>query len=285
MCDTLVSLLPVVIHADSYVPVPQLPAMRASVSDDNPLARTQIKGGLDDLEAFGVRLKNLQRLSQSYAAALKVAANCWTELSAELAAAVPAIQLRDQGEQVGQSLLGLSSQTDELLGTPARAFYDTEIKPLRESKKVYDKARHRYESALKTTLSLKRHAAPAALEQADRELKEKQVALDQQRFELYSRLEEVSLRRTMTERDACAFLAAHQVCVSHKCGRPPPQLLNSLVLRCQAVFHTVFGVLSSIDMDVATERADAVDDTIAHLRQERCVRSTSLGFHIRSVSI
>ena len=67
--------------------------------------------------------------------------------------------------QVAQSLRGLSQQVTSMLGAPSRALYDDEIKPLRESKKAYDKVRKTYESALKSNLGMKRHAGPAALGQ------------------------------------------------------------------------------------------------------------------------
>ena len=104
--------------------------MHAAASDDNPLARTQIKAGIDGLEAYGVRLKCLHRLAGAYSAALLVrrpppshhpfeppnggvgqlrrvhgvvcqtAAGCWGDLVTEMREIAPTLQLRDEGEQV-----------------------------------------------------------------------------------------------------------------------------------------------------------------------------------------
>jgi|EP01047_Picozoa_sp_COSAG01_P069570 hypothetical protein len=89
-------------------------------------------------------------------------------------------------QQVASSLQRLAEQVDEVLGTPMRAFYDDQIKPLRGTKTAYDRSRHRQQSALKASLGLKRTADAAVLRQADAEVRAKDGELERYRFELHS---------------------------------------------------------------------------------------------------
>jgi hypothetical protein len=225
-------------------------AIPPTLLSDTPLLRTQIKHSSDELEAFGVRLKNVQRLSESYAQALGTAACCWRELVAELNEVATDLPLHDEAEQVAMSLQGLSEQVTTVLGNPMRAFYDAEIKPMRETKKEYDRLRHKYEDALKNSLSLKRQAEPAQLQQADEELDHKKRALDLQRFDLYSGMEAVQMRRALTTAHVADFLNAHV-----------------------AAFHTSFGVLSAMDTHTVAERMEgvsvALEERLRHRAQER----------------
>ena len=221
----------------------------ALLSSDTPLLRTQIRHSIDEVEAFGTRLKTVQRLSESYVAALASAAGCWSALIAELSE-VGGIAVSDEGQQVATSLKVLGEQVDAVLAKPMREFYDVQIKPMREKKKDYDSARHKYEDALKSSLSLKRQAERQALQQADEELNSKKQRLDMQRFDLYSGMEAVQMRRALTTQHVMDFLNAHAAC-----------------------FHTSFGVLSTIDTHTVAERVTAMsaalDERQRFRQQER----------------
>jgi hypothetical protein len=206
-------------------------AMPATLLADTPLLRTQIKHSIEDVEVFGTRLKNVHRLSESYSQALGAAAACWSALVAELNEVAADFPLGDEADQVSSSLKGLGEQVMAVLGKPMRAFYDVQIKPMRETKKEYDRLRHKYDDALKSSLSLKQQAQPAQLQHADEDLSNKKRALDLQRFDLNAGMEAVQMRRALTTSHVVDFFNAHI-----------------------AAFHTSFGVLSTVDMHTITEQ-------------------------------
>jgi hypothetical protein len=221
-------------------------AIPATLLSDTPLLRTQIKHSIEDVEAFGARLKNVHRLSESYAHALGAAAACWSALVAELNVVAKDFPLGDEADQVSSSLQGLSEQVMTVLGKPMRAFYDNEIKPMRETKKEYDRLRHKCDDALKSSLSLKQQAEPAQLHHADEELRNKKRALDLQRFDLYAGMEAVQMRRELATSHVVNFFNAHV-----------------------AAFHTMFGVLSTVDTHTITEQMDRVSASVEDRRRYR----------------
>ena len=228
-------------------------AMPATLLSDTPLLRTQIKHSIEDMEGFGVRLKNVHRLSESYAQALVAAASCWSSLIGELKNVATDFPLGDEADQVSLSLKSLGEQVTAVLGKPMRAFYDDEIKPMREIKKEYDRLRHKHEDALKSSLSLKQQAEPVQLRHADEELSNKKRALDLQRFDLYAGMEAVQMRRALTTSHVVDFFNAHV-----------------------AAFHTSFGVLSTVDTHIITERIDRVRASLDERRRYREQERASL---------
>ena len=221
-------------------------AIPATLHSETPLLRTQIKHGIDDVEAFGARLKHVHRLSESYADALGAAAACWSALVAELNLVAKDFPLGDEADQVSSSLNGLSEQVMTVLAKPMRVFYDNEIKPMREVKKEYDRLRHKYDDALKSSLSLKQQAEPAQLQHADEELSNKKRALDLQRFDLYAGMEAVQMRRALTTSHVVDFFNAHV-----------------------AAFHTIYGVLSTVDTHTIIEQMGRVSASVEDRRRYR----------------
>lgn len=228
-------------------------AIPATLLADTPLLRTQIKHSIDEAEAFGTRLKNVHRLSESYSQALGAAASCWSALIAELNEVAADFPLRDEADQVASSLKGLSEQVMAVLGMPMRAFYEDEIKPMRETKKEYDRLRHKYDDALKSSLSLKQQAQPAQLQHADEELSNKKRALDLQRFDLNAGMEAVQMRRALTTLHVVDFFNAHV-----------------------AAFHTSFGVLSTVDTHTITEQIGRVRVSLEERLRYREMERSSL---------
>ena len=225
---------------------PELGAEPLSLTSDTPLLRAQIKHSIEDAQAFGTRLKSVHKLADSYAQALNTAAACWVELIAELREVAVDLPLSDEGEQVAASLTGLSEQVVQVLAAPLRAFYDNEIKPIRETKKSYDKVRQKYDDAERRSLSLKHQAEPDKVRQADEELRAKKWQLELQRFDMYAELESVQLRRKLLPQHAADFLHAHVAC-----------------------FHTSFGVLSAMETRSMVERVEAMGVTLEERKQLR----------------
>ena len=225
---------------------PELGAEPLSLTSDTPLLRAQIKHSIEDAQAFGTRLKSVHKLADSYAQALNTAAACWVELIAELREVAVDLPISDEGEQVAASLKGLSEQVVQVLAAPLRAFYDNEIKPIRETKKSYDKVRQKYDDAERRSLSLKHQAEPDKVRQADEELRAKKWQLELQRFDMYAELESVQLRRKLLPQHAADFLHAHVAC-----------------------FHTSFGVLSAMETRSMVERVEAMGVTLEERKQLR----------------